>query len=370
MTRHSMLVWCGACLFGIGGALDAQTGECPGGEAKHALEVRVVDRTGELPLVGVHVTVSWAKGQLAGETDASGSVVFCGLTPGSVATVAASVPSLGSELADVRIEPDGTATTLRLDLSSPSLSGGTARIVGVVRDVATSAPVHGVAVGTGRSGYQTVTTENGAFSLDVDGSGEVALRVRHLAYGERETTVVVPPGRVLEVDLRLESRPIEMEPLSVRIVGQRSLRLEIAGFYDRRRWMEELGLGTFLASSDIEERRAIMVSHLLADVPRVDFVRACPGSRCVLPVIAGTAPSCRGVSDTGDIGPSLYLDGHRLRPGAGVGGGARPMGIDEVVRPADVAGIEVYTGLSDLPGEFADANAQRCGAIVIWTGVR
>jgi len=68
------------------------------------------------------------------------------------------------------------------------------------------------------------------------------------------------------------------------------------------------------------------------------------------------------------VGASLYLDGVRMPIVSGRGNDILISGIDEFLVPGDIAGIEVYTGAGDLPGEFADFNAQRCGAVVIWTG--
>lgn len=67
------------------------------------------------------------------------------------------------------------------------------------------------------------------------------------------------------------------------------------------------------------------------------------------------------------MGASVYVDGHRFKLISGSTSDPTVFGINELVRPADVAGIEVYTGLGDLPGEFADPNGQKCGAIATWT---
>lgn len=40
--------------------------------------------------------------------------------------------------------------------------------------------------------------------------------------------------------------------------------------------------------------------------------------------------------------------------------------INDYVLPAEIAGLEVYTGAAALPAEFAGYDA-RCGAAVIWT---
>ncbi len=37
-----------------------------------------------------------------------------------------------------------------------------------------------------------------------------------------------------------------------------------------------------------------------------------------------------------------------------------------LLHPGDIEGIEVYRGLSELPGIFASPEAQRCGAVAVW----
>jgi hypothetical protein len=39
--------------------------------------------------------------------------------------------------------------------------------------------------------------------------------------------------------------------------------------------------------------------------------------------------------------------------------------VDETVRPYDLEGVEVYRGLTEMPGEFYDD--QHCGVILLWT---
>ncbi len=168
--------------------------------------------------------------------------------------------------------------------------------------------------------------------------------------------------------MRLNADVIELEPLEVEIVGVRSHKLEMSGFYERREWNDRLGLGDYVTRLDFEKRGAAQVSHVLAEFSRLTFYRGgCFGSRCDFPVFSGTSAHCGRVKQEGGeyvVGASIYLNGVRMR----IATGGVVMGIDDLVKPADVAGIEIYSGSGDLPGEFADFNAQRCGAVVIWTG--
>jgi len=56
---------------------------------------------------------------------------------------------------------------------------------------------------------------------------------------------------------------------------------------------------------------------------------------------------------------SLYLDGILFNT---LG---EPM--DRFVLPGDIAGIEVYRGMGEMAGEFADPVSIHCGAVVVWT---
>ena len=350
------------------GAQELGCAVAPRAEKGH-LRVEVRDASGIVPLPGMPVSVSWPGGSNETETAGEGGAWFCDLPPGTV-TVVAGLSGFRAKVGEVLVRRGAVANhVIRMDLSPEGDRSGEGGIVGTVVDDATAAAVEGALVGIGETGFEAVTTHDGAFRLDGVPAGSVTLRVQHVAYGERTARIAVESGRVFDVELRLTPEPIEVDTLAVRIVAERSLRLDVSGFYERRRWMEALGLGHFMTRDEIERRRPLELSHLLGDVPRVDFIRACPSGRCAVPIVSGTASSCGNVKSRGDIGPSLYVDGHHVRLAVGAAGaGARVLGIDEIARPADVAGIEVYTGLGDLPGEFADPNAQRCGAIVIWTG--
>jgi hypothetical protein len=41
--------------------------------------------------------------------------------------------------------------------------------------------------------------------------------------------------------------------------------------------------------------------------------------------------------------------------------------LDDVARPSDVAGMEIYPSNAGLPPEYQDRNNRMCGAIIVWT---
>jgi hypothetical protein len=59
---------------------------------------------------------------------------------------------------------------------------------------------------------------------------------------------------------------------------------------------------------------------------------------------------------------SVYVDGSLA-----LGAGRRdPVSIDELVRPGEIAAVEVYPSAASVPAEYTGTTG-RCGAVVIWT---
>jgi hypothetical protein len=57
------------------------------------------------------------------------------------------------------------------------------------------------------------------------------------------------------------------------------------------------------------------------------------------------------------MAPLIWLDGVRV-PNAE---------FDEMSKPEDIAGLEVYTSAAGVPAQFMDRTNAGCGTIVIWT---
>lgn len=230
---------------------------------------------------------------------------------------------------------------------------GPGRVAGRVVDAESDRPVAGATVGVRGSGLTALTDAQGHFMLEEVAPGDHVIEFAHLGFETLADTVSVLADRTIDVRAELSIDPIELEPMVVTTV--RSRRLEVRGFYERRRWSERTGRAAFFSEGEIERRRPVRVSQLIADVPGVRL--DCSGGRgCA--VVSGTLPAC------GEL--SVYIDGTVvIRTGESTGN-PRPMRIDDFVHPSDVAGVEVYTGPASLPAEFSGSTG-RCGAVVIWT---
>lgn len=348
----------------------AQTPECPDFDPGLGIVWGMVRAAeGGAPVPGAAIRVWWAGGETRAQSLRNGLFVVCGVRPGVAATVAARLdPFVGAKV-DIELE---RGETLRVPLSI-AFAGDrgaavTGRVIGTIVDRTTLDPVSNALVTVGEHPFRGISDGGGRFTLDDVRAGSRTLRVQHVAYGDTEARFLMPDDGTLEVQVRLDPAVLPVEPIEVVIVGVRSHRLEMAGFFDRRDWNERLGLGHYVTRADVEARGPARVSHMLAEIPRLDIVRAnCFSARCGFPVMAASSATCGQLRQVGGeyvIGASVYIDGRRMR----VATGGAVTGVDDFVMPGDVAGIEVYTGVGDLPGEFADVNAQRCGAVVIWTG--
>ena len=323
------------------------------------------------PVNGATVTARWSGGSTDTLSGEGGSFVLCGLRDDVPMVLQASVPPYEGTGIPVPAGGEPAAVMLTIDAEKDAVGMISGGILGRLLDRETLEPISNALVGVEPKGYTAVSDGSGRFLLEGLFPRDHTLRIRHLAYGEKTASVVVPQDRTLEVEVRLAPAVLEVEPIEVTVLGLRSRKLEVSGFYERREWNERLG--HYLTRRDVERRGPARVSHLLSEIPRVDILQGvCNRPNCTIPIVTGSAPECRRIKEQGTelvIGASLYIDGHRTRTVVGRTYSYSLTGVDEFVMPGDVAGLEVYTGSGDLPGEFADANAQRCGAVVIWTGI-
>ena len=122
-------------------------------------------------------------------------------------------------------------------------------------------------------------------------------------------------------------------------------------FYERR----ERGSGDFFTRLEIEERNPVEFTDLLRRVPGVVLTQN------GFSVQIRFSRAMRGLGGGGGCSsPLIYLDG------AFIGGAGDYVNLDNLVRPDQVEGIEVYKGPSQVPPQF-NMTGSACGVIVIWT---
>lgn len=334
----------------------------------------VQDAGAEVRLPGAGVTMTWQAEEgvrtRSTATDGEGVYRFCGLQPGVRVTLRATVADRSG--VSVPLEVPAGETTVRQDLGVLLSEGEDGRIMGRVIDRETGAGVEAARVRLAPNGPDAVTDRQGRFVLQAVPSGERALELRHVAYGEHETEVEVQEGRTADVTIAVSETPVEMEALEV-TVRQRENYLERRGFYERQRWADARG-GLYLTPEDLERRQAGRLSHVVGAAQGVKMQQICTGGTCgAVPYIARvpiTFPDdpCR-------TGAVVYVDGVKTslwdrctRAGQQCpvkGYQVRGKGLDDITM-SDVSAVEIYRGASELPAEFGGSDA-RCGVIAIWT---
>jgi hypothetical protein len=143
------------------------------------------------------------------------------------------------------------------------------------------------------------------------------------------------------VAVALKERATALSSVVVR--GKRSRQSTfMEEFAERRR---RAAGGTFLGPVDLERRMSLYASDALRTVAGM---RVQPGR--------GFGQVVRG---RGGCTPAVYVDGMPIVNGAD--------DLDQLLNPASVMAMEIYSGLGAIPPQFSGLGANGCGAVVVWT---
>lgn len=279
-----------------------------------------------------------------------GEFAFCSVPAGSWRADA----RLGELRAAAPVEiAAGEPASLILDLATPQVAGRSGRLSGRVLDAETGSPVAHAAVELVGTQRGTLTGSDGAFSFPFLEPGDVAFRVTMLGYADAEGRVPVAAGQIVEVEVKLTTRVIALEPITVTLVRQQLLLPDMAALDERVR----SGWGQFVLEDEIQMRAPRLVTDLL-DRRGVDVTD--DGRRIIM-----RRTMCP---------PEVYIDdvkvtGHQSRsPTAGSTADAQREAAEAVnsLAPRSIHAIEVYRGPSETPAKYLGTNAA-CGVILIWT---
>ena len=194
---------------------------------------------------------------------------------------------------------------------------------------------------TGVPRQQVFTDSAGYFTMTAPATGTYRLGIERLGYAAvRSEPLVLTQGDTIGVQLYLTPSAVRLEPLSVD--SRPATRLDV--FYERRRRLGKLGIGDFFDRSELAKWMNHSVSAVLQSVPYLN----------------ATSSSMGRISRSQRCQISYYIDGVRMRSLFG-------QSIDDVVRVADLEGIEVYRGQSQLPAEYSDPQSRGCPVVALWT---
>lgn len=210
-------------------------------------------------------------------------------------------------------------------------------VTGIVVDEG-KVPVPSAELVLKRQGEQSRVVRSGTdgrFSFPDVRPGPIALTVRRMGYTARTLNIdVTAAGVASPVEVKLEE--IASDIAAVLVEGSKG---HLQEFYEHK---ATSNFAKFFERKDIEKRNPIYLSELLRTVAGASlYASERTGNRIMLR----------------DCKPMVWVDGMRA-PGAE---------LDEVARPMDVAGLEVYPSSAGLPPQYQDRNNRMCGAIVVWT---
>jgi hypothetical protein len=176
---------------------------------------------------------------------------------------------------------------------------------------------------------------DGRFSFANVRPGPIALTVRRLGYKATSVDVdMSTTGVAAPVEIALEEVPSDID--AVIVEGTKG---HLREFYEHK---GTNNFGKFFEQKDIQRLARSYVSEVFRSVPGATLEASERiGSRVFL-------RRCK---------PTIWVDGIRAV-------GAE---VDEVARPSDLAGMEVYPSWAGLPIQYQDRDNRLCGAIVLWT---
>lgn len=234
-----------------------------------------------------------------------------------------------------------------------------AGIVGRVLDDVTGSPISGATVAI----VGTATTESNAagyFSLLGLPAGDLQIQAAAPGYAQTQESISLAAGQVLEVELRLTTRPIELGEIVVEgAASEISPWLVSNGFAARR--ADGQGLLHF-TQHDLRFQSGSNLADVLRHVPGIRIRRHSSGGSQLLldPSPNPDGSPCR-------VG--IYLNGSAVELGEFRWTGirhtqraVRPLRFDDLLRLEEVDGMELYG-----PGESPVASESDCGALMLWS---
>ena len=219
---------------------------------------------------------------------------------------------------------------------------------GMVVDSATgkAVPAATVMVYEGRRVIVDLKSDSaGAFNLPV--AAQIGQVLHVTALGFDPLTIRMQPNSG-PVTVRLQPAPVAVEGVSV-TAERRDPFLNLTGFYQRKR----AEIGTFIDREQIDKRNPHRVTDLFQGVAGARIIPRGSSYEVVTRRFTG-GPATGAVCL-----PAVYLDGVPVGRG----------GLNDLILPENLLGVEAYMSASRVPAQYGGANAA-CGVILLWTRLK
>ena len=301
-------------------------------------------------MTGATVELSWRTGdgveRREARADDGGRFVFCAAPAGTALYVRALHGGATSASSTLELSAGEVArASLRVD------SLRTGRVRGRVVDTGTGSPVERAVVRVSRTGVEGLTDHDGRFTLGDAPPGPQLIEIEHLTYGDHADSVRIVGDSTVTVTLAITPAAIGLQPLTV-TAERRPRTPGLAGFFERM----EGGGGYFMTAEQIARRQPQRLSEVLRAVPGLSVTcgnASILGSGCIMQFDRARTMDVRGRERECPV--QYFLDGSRVS-----------VEILEAIAPGQIAGLEVYSGLADVPPRFQRGPDTRCGVIAMW----
>lgn len=228
--------------------------------------------------------------------------------------------------------------------------------VGAVRGTVTSldgAPLASAQVRVLGSKRMALTTADGAFLVPRVAAGARLLRIATVGYAPVVVPIHVQRAETVHVRVSLAAAAVPLEAVEVKAEAAAMLPA-MRGFEERRARAQ----GHFFDRLEIARMQVRVFTDVLRRIPGVQ-----------IHPVAGPFERGEAVRMSRTIGvmgaracPVLYYVNGTPFPVTG------DIQINAYITPEDVAAVEVYSGMSQIPPQFnSSSHNARCGVIVIWT---
>jgi hypothetical protein len=229
---------------------------------------------------------------------------------------------------------------------APRRESAAQAVRGVVIEAASRAPVPGATIELLADGdsvpLRTTSDSAGAFSFTTRRAGTYTIQAKRIGFLVAQPTALrLEPSLTMSLEMRLDSKVVPLEPVSVMARGNDWL-----ADFERRRATG--AFGRFLTRRDIGERAGQQTTSLFKTIPGFLLQarrRGGPGSSLLM---RGTAGLCQ---------PAVFIDGTYTQLTADVT-------LDDMLSPQMIEGVEIYNTVAAAPTQYRTGT---CGVVLFWT---
>ena len=311
----------------------------------------VLDAETDAPIHGAEISIAWVNYKADGKeglvrtprtilttTDSVGAYIVCGI-PAELQALATASRG-GDTTAQISVSSNRPDVVLRtFTLATGAGQSGKAGVSGIVRGPSGD-PMQGVRVSVPGTREAMNSGADGRFTLKDLPSGTRNVSIRRVGYVPLEIPVHLTSRVARHFEVVLEKYVPVLDTMFIR--GRRTRALADVGFNKRRAG----GIGQYRTGADIQKTNPRYLSDILITMRGIG-VEDTEGKRVLRPIREASA--CL----------RMVIDGVQWEE-------INPGDFDQMVSPADIAALEVYSGAS-VPPEFERFGNRGCLTVVVWT---